>query len=308
MKLILFLGIPFFLLWSPIRGQCTIPNRNFNSFYKKEITDIAGSTFSIDLPTDWTESFLFNLVPRRFHGIGFFDKYEGTDAVENVALTLKRGDRLKSTVLSANKGFTRFKCNSIPKKLTGFYKFKGTDIVGKPDTLKIVVKFSTKADTLTKSELNGKLNFIRNSKSITITKSTESFMPFEIDFSDFSELPIEYISIHLIMLTGYASPPDNFATAVIDNLKLVYESLGTSVPKVSKKDLVVYPNPTENKVHIKSKNQKKWTYEVYNIYGKMVLKGLHTSTISLGNLSQGMYVLAIKTPQKAIIYKRIIKN
>jgi hypothetical protein len=67
-------------------------------------------------------------------------------------------------------------------------------------------------------------------------------------------------------------------------------------------ELIIYPNPTTNKINLKA--DSKWFGEVYSVYdntGKSVLKGNITSEntiIDLRNLSRAIYFLSVGTHLK----------
>lgn len=312
MKLYLFVFLSTFKTLNLI-AQCDIPNQNFNDFYEQEITTISSGTIFVNYPYDWNESSVYNLVPRSFHGVTFFDKYEGLDASGGIALKLQRGNREKNTEISSNKGYTRFECNRVPLKLKGRYKFSGTDIISAPDlnvgpdTLQVTLKVSTVADTLTTLELNTALSFTGNYKTIKISKSTSTFKDFEIDLSEFSEVPNDYISIHLIMKSGLTSPSVNFSTAVIDDLELIYDDLSIGENRMNTNPLEVYPSLTHDIVYVKSEI-KITKIEVYNIAGRLLKMNKNESEINLSDLSTGMYIMKISSNKNQFYTRKIIKN
>jgi len=294
-------------------AQCTIPNQNFDNFYKQEISTLSEGTVFVDYPYDWTESSVFNAIPRNFHGVTFFNKYEGADASGGIALELQRGNREKSTVVSTNKGYTRFECNRVPSAFKGRYKFSGTDIISAPDlsvgpdTLEITIKLSSVSDTLTDYELNTSISFSGNYKTIKISKSTSTFQDFEIDLAEFSEISIDYISIHLIMKTGITSPSLNFATAVIDDLELIYDALSIEGNSKNTGLLEVYPNVTTDIAYVKSDTEIT-KIEVYNTLGSLLMMNENESKINLSNLPKGIYVLNIENIDEESYTREIIKQ
>lgn len=84
----------------------------------------------------------------------------------------------------------------------------------------------------------------------------------------------------------------------------------TKVIKENKDDIIVYPNPTNGEVTIKSENVIT-KVEVYNSLGASVLsKGninTKTATFSLSNLSKGIYTVKVFNPN-SVIEKQIIKQ
>jgi len=201
----------------------------------------------------------------------------------------------------------------VPIALKGRYKFSGTDIVSAPDlavgsdTLQIAIKLSTVADTLTTLELNTSLSFTGNYKSIKISKSTATFQDFEIDLSQFSEISIDYISIHLIMKSGITSSSVNFATAVIDDLELVYDTLSVEISSMNTNPLEVYPSVTPDIVYVKS-DIEITKIEVYNTLGRLLKMNENESQIDLFNLPKGMYILNIENKDKQSYTRKVIKQ
>ena len=55
--------------------------------------------------------------------------------------------------------------------------------------------------------------------------------------------------------------------------------------------LIIYPNPTKNKILIKGKFE---TLEIYNIIGEMVLKSNTTKSVDVSQLNNGMYTVKIQ--------------
>ena len=60
------------------------------------------------------------------------------------------------------------------------------------------------------------------------------------------------------------------------------------------KGIVIYPNPTNNWINIKS-NSKIESIEIWNIQGRKVLDFENTNLIDVSNLQSGMYITRIQT-------------
>ncbi len=74
-----------------------------------------------------------------------------------------------------------------------------------------------------------------------------------------------------------------------------------------KDEIIVYPNPTNNFVWIKSSNNKIINIEVLDIYGRQVLNRINTSKVDMLSLKKGIYIFKIQTENNTII-KKIIYN
>lgn len=81
----------------------------------------------------------------------------------------------------------------------------------------------------------------------------------------------------------------------------------------SKLQVNVWPNPTKNIVHLKINEsiQNGWSYQLYDLSGKLVLKNTitqNTTEINLINLSAATYILQILNDSKKIQSFKIIKT
>ena len=68
----------------------------------------------------------------------------------------------------------------------------------------------------------------------------------------------------------------------------------------------VYPNPTREKIHIKS-NMEISQIEIFNQLGVLVLSAIKNSTIDVSSLSSGIYFLEISNNTEAIVKKIVIE-
>ena len=73
-----------------------------------------------------------------------------------------------------------------------------------------------------------------------------------------------------------------------------------------KNDLVIYPNPTSDLLHIKLRNQEVESIRLYNLSGKL-LKEFDTSTIDLKSFETGIYLIKIRTKSGTIINSKVTK-
>lgn len=109
-----------------------------------------------------------------------------------------------------------------------------------------------------------------------------------VDFSD--KKAYIYIASTDLGLLGY-------------NLNL--EVLATNEVSNEKANVLVYPNPTVDVVHIDSKNLK--SVSLYDMNGKKLLESNKTE-MNVSKLPKGVYVLRIVTSNDQVVSKKIIKK
>ena len=293
-------------------SQCQIPNGSFNNW----LTEGDSSWYTYDLPVDWTESIIPNVFSRFYNGTGFFYKYDSSDANGN-AVSLFRGVP-GSTGAPENSGFVRFECDNIPEdvtvKLKGRYKFSGSDIPGKTDTLIIAAYFSPVADTLSLLDLHTRV-LPERARDTTIVEPSPHFSDFEIDLSEFAGQDIDYTTIQLIMKTGNDDPfVPGFSTAVVDDLTLIYETVvGVSVHVFDKQEPVVYPNPTQGMINIRFENiERRVSLQIFNITGELVwandYANLRDVQIDLEEQPKGVYIVKCRYGIRSFNTFKIMKD
>jgi len=67
--------------------------------------------------------------------------------------------------------------------------------------------------------------------------------------------------------------------------------------------IVVYPNPTQNKIYV----NEKVDLDVFNTLGDIIVSGKDINTLDVSEINPGMYILRIKYNDKIYI-KNIIKK
>ena len=82
------------------------------------------------------------------------------------------------------------------------------------------------------------------------------------------------------------------------------KQLGTS--DINKNDVIVYPNPTADRIFV-SGNKKVIALELYNVVGQKVLESYENS-LDLTSVAKGNYILKIKTENGEISSSKIIKK
>jgi hypothetical protein len=73
-------------------------------------------------------------------------------------------------------------------------------------------------------------------------------------------------------------------------------------------DLVLYPNPTNGVVRLQGHHQPDGTIQVYDLLGELLLTTPHTTSIDLGPLAQGTYVVVLRDPLgRTIARARVVR-
>lgn len=292
-------------------AQTQVPNGDFESWtlYPEGIS--GGGDFYMPVLADGTEAGLYNAVgngwwhenmqnvaTRFYNSQGYFYRYEESDA-NGYAL------KLKASGPSAN-GFIRFRCDEVPKSLKGRYKFSNTGC----DDFTIYAYAVNSADTLTLGELF--LGTVHSSAKSFAAPITESFQDFEIDLSDFKAIDIDYFVIMFSALmnhsctktlpTGDVFTNDPNGYAVVDDLKLVYDTSTSVDDEFTKKDNIAFPNPTTGLINLKIREiGVDANIQLFDLVGnKLMEKSAESDVeqIDLKNFSSGIYFLHITQDMK----------
>jgi len=292
-------------------AQTQVPNGDFESWtlYPEGIS--GGGDFYMPVLADGTEAGLYNAVGngwwhenmqnvagRFYNSQGYFYRYDESDA-NGYAL------KLYGSGPSAN-GFIRFRCDEVPKSLKGCYKFSNTGC----DDFTIYAYAVNSADTLTLGELF--LGTVHSSSKSFAAPITESFQDFEIDLSDFEAIDIDYFVIMFSALmnhsctktlpTGDVFTNDPNGYAVVDDLKLVYDTPTSVDDEFTKKDIIAFPNPTTGLVNLKiSEIGADANILLFDLVGnKLMEKSAESDVeqIDLKNFSSGIYFLHITQDMK----------
>lgn len=74
---------------------------------------------------------------------------------------------------------------------------------------------------------------------------------------------------------------------------------------------LIYPNPTEGKLFIKNPSSDKFSYNIFNINGQLVLNRQNIAAsgtdVNMSNLSKGVYFINLVTRKKTETHKIILK-
>ncbi len=290
-------------------SQCSIPNGDFENFYE----DTAGFEPYIPFyfPDDWIESVVPNVFTRAIHGEGFYYKYDEPDANGN-ALQIKRG--VEPIYYGAkNNGYIRFNCTEVPEKITGRYKFSGSNYSGITDTLKIASYFKSVNDTLVTIDEHF-ANLPDDAVILNITETTSNFTDFELDMTSFTGDNLEFVTIQLIMLSGSSDPLNpGISDAVLDDLQFEYNSLSNEEIELEKNPFAIYPNPAQNELYIKNKGGTKIkSLQLFDLTGRVMLHKTNmdnpVQSLNISHLAKGVYLLNLLTDEKEIHTYKIIKE
>lgn len=88
------------------------------------------------------------------------------------------------------------------------------------------------------------------------------------------------------------------------------DTLTSNELNITKNNISVFPNPTQNKVHIVKDNQSPSIIELYSLSGKLLLKEMYSgnsNSIDLSKYNSGIYILKIISNDK-IVTRQIIKK
>lgn len=74
-------------------------------------------------------------------------------------------------------------------------------------------------------------------------------------------------------------------------------------------NITVFPNPFNDKIHIDNYNPTINKYELFDLLGNLIQNGtLESDTVSIGNLSKGIYLIKFYNDDQSIIVKKVIKE
>ena len=121
--------------------------------------------------------------------------------------------------------------------------------------------------------------------------------PFDLD---------QYLLLNIAM-GGFAGPIDpNFTESplVIDYVRVYQNTLSSET--FSSKDFLVYPNPAQTEIKVKS-NKQIDAIEIFNVVGQRVLEMPYVNqSINIGNLEAGVYFLKVMSKGSQAVKKIII--
>jgi len=136
----------------------------------------------------------------------------------------------------------------------------------------------------------------------------------------FNNIPQGNYQVYAEITGLYSIPAQVYFTSNFDTLNNVnvYLSKTNSTVNIdetpedkAKLDLLLYPNPVDNKLNIRliSNNNSDFEYRIYNNLGQLVLQGLvkssrYASSINTQHLNSGLYMLSIYSEKEDLILSK----
>ncbi len=100
---------------------------------------------------------------------------------------------------------------------------------------------------------------------------------------------------------------NNYNCYVWTSSKVLVDPYYVGIDDLTKEEYMVYPNPFNEFLYVKSQYGSVYEYELYNIVGEVVMKGVtdNNREIITAGLIPGAYTLLIKQKNKSVNYKLI---
>jgi len=96
-------------------------------------------------------------------------------------------------------------------------------------------------------------------------------------------------------------------TPTVKNPKVITVASKITVETEKENALSIYPNPFKNEFFIKSQNASQ--FEMYDMSGKLVLKGkVEEGKVNSVNVKEGVYVVKVMMDNGSVLVKKLIKN
>lgn len=275
-------------------GQQQLPNGSFENW--------SGDTLN---PDSW---FTLNSITQNYPTYGTTrttDAYDGTYALKLVSgkvdATPFGFPMIDTTAVAAIGEFTPqgpqygTPFTGRPQKLSFYYKYSpGTYPVGIVDTGQVLVKLRSQDSNIGE----GVMKFYGNA----VTQYTYA----EIPITYWSQSTPDTLVIDIASsVTGFSQcDVCHFANQIgseliIDKMEFVYSS-GINNLKGDNNFITIYPNPTSGKItlEINNTNHSDLTINIYNVTGNLVKSEMlkqNTRQINIGDLSNGVYIVTIKS-------------
>lgn len=109
-------------------------------------------------------------------------------------------------------------------------------------------------------------------------------------------------------VAGFNMLHNNYGgSAYYDNIKINNETMG--IDEIQNQSITVYPNPVKDFINIQlPSTEKVKNIEIISLTGQRVAHSNSEKSLSLGHLSQGVYVLKITTDSGTVFTKKILKK
>lgn len=286
------LTLIFSILISPLVQAQQIPNGDFENWEQKPYGEE---------PTSWGEFGLqtfYSVLPGILDStiIKSEDAYSGTYAMElrstesNFTFTDTIIPIVMLNLKNSNMESAIMKIDSTLESLSGYVKQDLVDAA--ENSTSILVTVYSKGDIIGL----GALEF---------TEDIDEYISFNIPIMYFDDEKGD--SIDVMIIAGNSDIPVPGNIMLLDNFKLNYQSISTSLEENLQKEIKVYPNPFIDNFTIDLNFTDTKEYKIYSLIGESVLKGTLNSnmnTINLSNLPPSTYLLKINNQTIKIIKKR----
>ena len=188
-----------------------------------------------------------------------------------------------------------FPITGHPTSLTGYYKFLPLN----GDTMNIVIVLFQSGAMVAGGTLTG-------------TATISNWTSFNVPISAYTTADSALIFLASFNLTGGTLPHGNSAL-YIDNLN--FDNLITSVSEQTSENTTfsLYPNPASDIVtlNIGNTNNADLTLNIYNVIGTLVKSEMmkqNQQQINIGDLSNGIYMVTIKSKDLTVNHRLIIQR
>lgn len=91
--------------------------------------------------------------------------------------------------------------------------------------------------------------------------------------------------------------------------QIKYNGLTTTVNQISNSKIFIYPNPADKEVFIKTKSELA-EIKIFNMNGELVFfeKNQSNNSVNISDLTEGIYILYVKTKQESFYHKLMVKH
>ncbi|WP_340198491.1 endonuclease [Ascidiimonas sp. W6] len=146
------------------------------------------------------------------------------------------------------------------------------------------------------------------SATVTLTNATSNFgISSRFRFRCDASSNADQIYIDQVKITGISNSGSR--SQVLDSKESVIKRVGSLVEKDKNEMIAFYPVPVATSLTIQYGNDEEASFEVFNMYGQQVEKGVFTNetTINTSSLSNGMYIVRIIDEDESFS-KRFLKK